>query len=88
MEGQHKIMFHRDAAILGFFTAFMWLTLLFVYFSIINMVPGYSVKIIVSVSGAVLLAFASSAMLAVFFHLKRNGSHLYEEEIQSRAAGN
>lgn len=88
MEGKHKIMFHRDAVILGIFTAFMWLTMLFVYFNIIDIVPGYSVKIIVTVSGGILIAFASSAMLAVFFHLKRNGTHLYEEEIQSRAAGN
>ena len=84
MKSEYHGIFLRDVLLLIVFTVFMWIAMLFTFWSVIASAPDMSAKIIVGVSGIALVAFATSAMLEVYMHLKRNGSHLYEEEMTNR----
>jgi hypothetical protein len=77
-------IFKRDIALLGVFTVAMWLVVGYVFFQVIDVAPGIGAKIIVGGSGGILIAFATSAMFAVFLHLRKNGPALYEEEATNR----
>jgi len=81
----YRGIFKRDIALLSVFTVAMWLVVGYVFFQVIEVAPGISAKIIVGSSGGILIAFGTSAMLAVYYHLKKNGAALYEEETASRA---
>ncbi len=88
MDSKFKGIFRRDIALLGFFTVCMWAVVLYVLSQVIGVVPGTTAKLIVGGSCFILIAFATSAMMAVYMHLKRNGAQLYEEEMSCQAGVN
>jgi len=87
MKGEYQGIFRRDVLLLRSFTVFMWIVMLYVFFSVFDATPGMNAKVIISIVALVLVAFATCAIVAVYKHLKCNGSHLYEEEMTSRVAG-
>jgi hypothetical protein len=63
----------------------MWAVMLFVFGGVVNSIPDLRTKCIVGGSGIALVAFSTSAMIAVYIHLKKNGNALYNEEVNGCA---
>ena len=84
MQAVYKSIFRRDLALLGVFTAAMWLVMCYVFMQVVQIAPDLLAKVIVTGAGIALLAFATSAMFAVYLQLRRNGDELYQEEMAGR----
>jgi len=62
--------------VLSIFVVLMWAVMLFVFGGVVNSIPDLRTKCIVGGSGIALVAFSTSAMIAVYIHLKKNGNFL------------
>jgi len=79
-ETQIKKMFHGDRRMLVFWMIFMWIILGAVYLQVMA-VADPTVRIVALVSGILVGAFNTVAMMAVSGHLNQKKNELYGEDI-------
>jgi hypothetical protein len=71
--------YYIDSAVIWISLAVMWLVLVFVVFNVIPLSNDGLVRIVIVGSAALAGIFATSALIAVLLHLRRNQNVLYED---------
>lgn len=83
-------MYHRDQLMAWILVAALWLSVLFVYLAVQSLLPTGQIRVALIVSGAMVLAFNTAAILAMVNHYKHDKTYIYSLDIrhldQNRAA--
>jgi len=81
MEEKIKRMYRGDANLIIAFTIFLWIVLIYTMIIVNSLAPSHTVRI-VAISAAVIAGVAATtALIAVLGHLKKNKQELYSEDI-------
>lgn len=81
MDNKIASMYRNDVLLLILFIIFVWVILSLVASAVSTIAPNPTVKTIALAAGAVAGIFATSALLGVLSHLKKNKQQLYNQDI-------
>jgi len=83
MEEKIKKMYRGDSNLIIAFTIFLWIVLIYTMIVVSGLAPDNTVRIAAISAAIVAGVTATTALLAVLGHLKRNKQELYTEDIMS-----
>ena len=72
----------KDCFSILFVLIAMWTVLTIVIFNIRDLVESNTLRLIITTTGILVGAFATSSSLAVINHLRKNKNNLYQDEIK------
>lgn len=88
MEPSLRRKYTADFITILVFIVFTWSVLLFVLKNVYDIASTYEIRALMVISCFVVGAFATSALVAVVHHLRKNGESVYHEELLNQADGN
>ena len=74
-------MYQQDTGLVVIFIIFVWLVLGFVLISVSGLAPNDLIRNVTLVAGSMAGIFATSSLVAVLVHLKKNRVGIYSEEL-------
>ncbi|MEL7566695.1 MAG: hypothetical protein AAGU27_17695 [Dehalobacterium sp.] len=83
MEEKIKKMYRGDSNLIIAFTVFLWIVLIYTMLVVSGLAPDHTVRIAAIGAAVVAGAAATTALMAVLGHLKRNKQELYTEDIMT-----
>ena len=85
---QSKIsrMFRLDTFLLLIFVVFAWIVLSLVLPSVLSLIANHVLRAFIIVLFFVILGVYTSSIVAVYFHLRKNKTEIYMDEIHAKAA--
>ncbi len=75
-------MFKIDVLAIFFMMGVLWIVIGYVLFLLLSTFKELNIRIAVTFAGVSVTVFATSVMLAVINHLKRNKDEIYMEELR------
>ncbi|ATW27308.1 hypothetical protein [Candidatus Formimonas warabiya] len=86
MEEKIKKMYRGDCNLIIAFTIFLWIVLISTMIVVSSLAPSHTVRIIALGAAIIAGVTATTALLAVLGHLKKNQTQLYSEDIMCSGA--
>jgi len=83
MENKIKKLYYRDAVILLIFLILLWLVVAFVMADINAAISSSTAELAVVLAGIGVVFCATSAMIAVLAHIKKNRIMIYSEDLEN-----
>lgn len=83
MKEKINSMFHKDSAIIYLYVALMWTILTIASNNIKLLTEDTLVLLFMKIVYALVALFGTTALLAVYMHLKKNKERIYEEDIRN-----
>lgn len=75
-------MFKIDVMAIFFVMAVLWAVIAYVVVLLLSTFKDLNIQIAIATAGSLVTIFATSVMLAVINHLKRNKEEIYTEELR------